>query len=413
MSRHTPETLLISAVINSRNAHQHAKYGVAEVHFDGFRPEFEWIESFAATHGRTPTWDEMEVKWPDFPISKDQDDSKWPAAELLREYSKKRASKALLAAGLALRAGRVEEVVDIVRGIEIHQPVTKPPSLLKDYSYLDRWEDEASPRVAIPWEIPQSYTMGIGKGELWYLAARPSQGKTFITLNIAAHAALQGFNVALYSLEMTKEQTQQRMHTILANALGMRLNLNEIRRRQIGLGEYKEILQVIEDKVPGEIHVHTPADGPVTPSVIGAGAADYDLNLVDYIGLMKQDGGGRAVDDWRTIAAISNQLKEIALAHNTRIVAASQVNREAGNRLSPPKLSQLSQSDALAQDGDVVITFTRPSKHTMRYSMEKNRHGEADTSFWSEYDAAYGNFKQITRQAAEQIRYEDEEKGDI
>lgn len=412
MPRHTPESLVISAVINSGDAHHHSKYGVAAAYFSGYRAEFEWLESFVETHERVPSWDEFLVKWEDFPRSVEQDDAKWPAQEMMREYTTKKTSKALLRAGIHLKAGRVEEAIESVKGLEIQQPVTKPPSLLRDYSYLDDYE-AVDTRIELPWMTPQAYTLGVGKGELWYLAARPSQGKSFIGLNIAAHAAIQGHSVVIYSLEMSKRQTQQRMHTILANAMGIKLNLNDIRNRRLSLGEYKEILQELDGSVPGEIHIHTPADGAVTPSVVGANAPSYDLSVIDYVGLMRQDGGGRAVDDWRTIAAISNELKSIALQHDTRIVAASQVNRShTAGSVRPPKLEQLSQSDALGQDADVAITFQRPSMHTMRYSLEKNRDGEAGRQFWSHYDAAYGNFKEITRQEAEEIVYDDDELDD-
>ena len=408
MTRHTPESLCISAVVNSGSVSHHTQYGVVATYFDGFRAEYEWLESFIKNYGRTPSREEFLTKWPEFPMSIEQDDARWPASELMREYTEKKTSRTLMAAGLALRSGNLDDAIEKMQSVEVIQPVLKPPSLLRDYTYLDSYDQEDE-RIGIPWMTPQEYTLGIGKGELWYLAARPSQGKSFLALNIAAHAAIQGNNVVIYSLEMTKRQTQQRMHVILANTLGIKLNLNDVRHRRVPAVEYKGILQDLEAQVPGEIHIHTPADGAVTPSVIGANADSYDLSIVDYIGLMRPDSMGRAVDDWRTLAAISNQLKEIALQHNTRIIAASQVNREAGNSRMPPKLSQLSQSDALGQDADVVITFTRPSMHTMQYSMEKNRHGQAGTRFYSHYDVAYGNMGEITRERAEEIRADDEE----
>lgn len=407
MSRQTPETLLISGIINSGALRQHLSYGIHAGYFDGYRAEYEWLESFIDNYERLPSWEEFTTKWPAFPASMEQDDTKWPASELMRSYSAKRLSRTLLKAGMELRSGNLEDAVALCREVELHAPVSRPPSLLEDHSFIDDYMTDEH-RITVPWDTLQGYTLGMGRGELWYAAARPSQGKSWIALNIAAHAALQGHDVVVYSLEMTKRQTQQRMHVILANALGIRLNLNDVRHRRIEPGEYKGIIQELQGSVPGSIHIHTPAEGIVTPAVIGASAGEYDLTLIDYIGLMRPDGNGRAVDDWRNMAAISNQLKEIALQHDTRIIAASQVNRNAGNTSKPPKLVDLSQSDALGQDADVVVTFNRPSVSTMCLSVEKNRHGPAGTKFWSRFDVEYGNIREITRKEAEEIAYDEE-----
>jgi replicative DNA helicase len=139
--------------------------------------------------------------------------------------------------------------------------------------------------------------------------------------------------------------------------------------------------------------------------VVRARAADYDLNVVDYIGLMKPDGNGRAVDDWRVMAAISNELKEIALGANTRMLVASQINREGDNSLAPPKLKNLSQSDALGQDGDVVLTLMKYRRQAgaTHFSIEKQRDGEADVQFWSRFDVDTGNYDEITRDEADEL----------
>ena len=125
--------------------------------------------------------------------------------------------------------------------------------------------------------------------------------------------------------------------------------------------------------------------------------------------LMKDDTGTSAISDWRNIAAISNQLKQVALAHNARIIAASQINREGINsRGRPPKLENLTGSDALGQDADVVLTMARMASNVTWLSMEKNRHGPSSVWFYTKFDADHGDYREITLDEARDLRDNDD-----
>ena len=128
---------------------------------------------------------------------------------------------------------------------------------------------------------------------------------------------------------------------------------------------------------------------------------DYDAAIIDYAGLLSSSLGSRAVEDWRTMAAISNQLKEVAVATDVPIVSAAQINREGDTAgWKPPKVKNLSQSDALGQDGDVVLTQKQYGKANMVYSIEKNRHGEGQQLFFTEFGPNKGKFEEVSAQVA-------------
>ena len=147
--------------------------------------------------------------------------------------------------------------------------------------------------------------------------------------------------------------------------------------------------------------------------MVAARACEYDLIIVDYVGLMAQDGGGRAIDDWRVMASISNALKITALSQKTALLCAAQINREGENGSSPPKVKNLAQSDALGQDGDVVLTMrSKPHDVATHFSLEKNRHGASGIQFWTTFSPNTGVFTEISRDHADDLVLNAEVLGD-
>jgi hypothetical protein len=205
---------------------------------------------------------------------------------------------------------------------------------------------------------------------------------------------------------MSEAEVRARFHVLFAHHLGVKgISLSDIRERRVDQHHYKTFVQSLDDWLlaqGGDLDIHTPPDGPVTPGVVAAGAGEYHLNVIDYIGLMGADGGQAGVDDWRLAAKISNSLKETALAASTGILAAAQINREGAHGENPPKVVNLSQSDSLGQDGDVVLTMrAKPHDVATALSIEKNRHGASGIPFYTSFNPNYGEFKEIDAETAE------------
>lgn len=216
---------------------------------------------------------------------------------------------------------------------------------------------------------------------------------------------MSGQSVSLYSLEMSEAQVRERLHAYLANRLGVNVTHTQLRRRQLDLLEYRALMDKIEEGVTGLLSVYTPRNGTVTPSVVSARAEDYDLSLIDYVGLMRTNSGKMAIEDWRVMAEISNELKAVTLARNARILAAVQINRQGDGdyRRRAPKLAQLAQSDAIGQDGDVVVTMNRYSETTLTLTAVKNRNAESDRTWYTHFLPDTGRFDEITRYEADDI----------
>jgi hypothetical protein len=412
VTRLTPEALLISAVINSTDPYHHKQWGITHKHFLGYRDEFEWVEIFISTYGRTPTQEEFKAQWPDVTLSLTHEDGKWPATEVIDQYNARTALRTFTKAGTLIKSGEVKDALALVKAMDIHTVVERPSNALVDYSFLDDYDEEED-TITLPWRFLQDKTDGMRQGEVWYVGARPSQGKSAHCLVMAASAAMQGRNVIIYSMEMTKRSVQIRLQAVLANMLDLKVSARDMKSRRYDKLAYKQLMQTIEERVPGQVMVHTPAEGPCRPSAIAAVAKDYDLNIVDHIGLLRPDGGGRSTDDWRTIAGMSNELKEIALSSNTRLLVASQINREGQSNQRPPKLVNLAQSDALGQDADVVLTLKRYNTRDGRnadashFSIEKNREGDVYGQWFTAFEPDIGNYRQITREEADELAHDD------
>jgi replicative DNA helicase len=249
---------------------------------------------------------------------------------------------------------------------------------------------------------------GIGPGELWYLAARLGQGKTWELLGYAAKAAKAGYSVGIASLEMPHKQVIMRSLKRLAGrdaSLVRALNDDDV-------NEVKKAMDTIQATTPGRIDVFDPGHGRInTTSSIAEMCHDYDLVLVDHAGLLMTSDGRRAIDDWRAMAVISNVLREITLATGTPILAAAQINREGekSHSSAPPKASNLSQSDALGQDADVVITMKRLSDRVMVHSAEKVRNGP-NLRWYSRFEPDKARFEEISRDEASELGVLDEDR---
>ena len=402
------ESLVLSAMVNVGNVEECWHYGVSSQHFRGYNDEYNWLQNYLQTYGEQPTKDIFLAQFPDFPYSP-HEDVRSACDFVLRSYSKNKIR------------GAIAEAVDLMGMNDVHgawsvlneaKPITtasKPTKLLTDMSFFDTWEDDQY-GVEVPYRTLQKFTGGLRRGNLWYLAARPGQGKTAHLCNIAVHAVLQGASVIFYSLEMSEMEVRARFHAALATAFNYpdraQLTMSDILNRRVDMKVYKEFIQFLddEDKVPGALEIHTPKDGVVTPAIVATRAADYDLNIIDYVTLMKSDSGSSAVDDWRTAASISNRLKEVALSEMTAILAASQINRDGDHGTMPPKLKNLAQSDALGQDGDVVVTMRAMEHNVATYlSLEKNRHGMSGIPFFTTFEPNRGVYRNIDSNEAENL----------
>jgi replicative DNA helicase len=400
------EAHLISAIVDTQQTDAAANSGIEPNMLQAYQSEYRWVLSYQSTYGKPPTSEALHHKFPAFPQSDARAaDVTYYADEVRYAFTRRQLSQTIDTAARHISEDDLESAVFAVssfsppmyRGIQLE-------NTLVDETFLDTWH-EAIETYRVPWATLDITTGGLNKGELWYVAARLGQGKSWTLCSFARTLALAGKRVLYVSLEMSERLVQQRFHVMFAQSMGIPIKFSDIRNRTIDVQDYRDLMHGIREKVPGSISVLDFSHGPVSPAKIQSMAQDYDAVIIDYAGLMISSMGTRAVEDWRTMAAISNQLKEVTVASDVPIIAAAQINREGDTSAwQPPKVKNLSQSDALGQDGDVVITAKQYGKRAMVYSIEKNRNGEGQVLFFTDFHPNEGKFGEINRARADQLK---------
>lgn len=199
---------------------------------------------------------------------------------------------------------------------------------------------------------------GFQKSDLILLAARPSMGKTAFALNLASNAALKGgASVAIFSLEMSKEQLVQRMISATAH-----VDLQKIISGRLSEDEWIQIINAMGPLSQAKIFI----DDTAGISLMEMKAKcrrlkiekGLDLVLIDYLQLMQSES--RHENRQQEISAISRGLKALAKELECPVVALSQLSRAPELRSDHrPILSDLRESGAIEQDADVVLFLYR------------------------------------------------------
>jgi replicative DNA helicase len=220
-------------------------------------------------------------------------------------------------------------------------------------------------------------TSGFQKSELVIVAARPSMGKTAFCLNVTTQAAVDGFGVAVFSLEMSKEALVQRM--LCAEA---RVDSQAVRRGTLRDPDFTRLARAagILQSCPVWID-----DSPALTLLEMRSKArrlkvenDVRLIVVDYLQLMRSPEYSE--NRVQEISDISRSLKGLARELEIPVIALSQLSRASEQRGGErrPILSDLRDSGAIEQDADVVIFIHRPEMYQKEDSEGNSLQGLAE-----------------------------------
>ncbi len=216
-------------------------------------------------------------------------------------------------------------------------------------------------------------TAGLQKSDLIIVAGRPSMGKSAFGVCVAAHAAIEEkLPVAIFSLEMSKEQLMQRL--LCSEA---RVEVNRVRTGFLAPSEWPVLTSAAGRLSEAPIYIDdTPA---INVFELRAKARrmkahhGIELLVVDYLQLIR--GMRRNDSRQQEISEISQSLKALAKELAIPIIAISQLSRAVESREGhKPKLSDLRDSGAIEQDADVVVLLYREEYYN---PTEENR-GVAD-----------------------------------
>lgn len=201
---------------------------------------------------------------------------------------------------------------------------------------------------------------GLQPSDLILVAARPSMGKTAFVLNIAQHVAFKSKKtVAIFSLEMSKEQLVNRLFS-----LESQVDSQALRTGNLKDSDWEKLIEsagiigksnLIIDDTPG-----------ISISEMRSKCRKYklehhlDLIIIDYLQLMSGSVGRRSDSRQQEISDISRALKGLARELNVPVIALSQLSRAVEQRPEHrPMLSDLRESGAIEQDADVVMFIYR------------------------------------------------------
>jgi replicative DNA helicase len=237
--------------------------------------------------------------------------------------------------------------------------------------------------TGIPTGFPDidKFTGGFQPSNLVVLAARPGVGKTSLALNVAHHIGTLGkSSVAIFSLEMSKQEISERMLCSAARVASHRLRSGDTLPNE----DYYKLVTVAGELEKAPIYVDDTAGINVfelrakARRLASRVEPKLGLIIIDYLQLMM--GDGRADNRQQEVANISRALKQLARELNVPVLAVSQLNREVETRAEKrPQLSDLRESGAIEQDADLVIFIYEPKdenkKGVVAVDIAKHRNG--------------------------------------
>lgn len=270
---------------------------------------------------------------------------------------------------------RAEDVLYRLRRSESRRDFVHIRRLLDEYF---EESGEAAPSPEVTGHLSHVFTGfagldeildGLQRSDMIVLAARTSLGKSSLALNIARNAAVdQGARVAIFSLEMSKEQLVQRL---LASE--SKVDLQRVKMGHYSAAQEKAVLDAAGVLSEAPIYID---DSPLLRVVEMRSKArrlyydrGIDLIVVDYLQLIR--GDTRTENKVQEISEISRSLKALARELHCPLLALSQLSRAVESRHPPrPQLSDLRESGSIEQDADVVMFIYREDSHVSREDWE-------------------------------------------
>jgi len=316
-----------------------------------------------------------------------------------------------------LEQGNADDIVDYAEAsiFEVTEKKARqafyPLSKLIDgnIDFLEEKQKNKSLVTGVPTGFTQldNLTSGLQNSDLIILAGRPSMGKTALALNIARNAAVDGgVPVAIFSLEMSKEQLSLRMLCAEAS-----IDSSRLRSGFFSMEDWERVTDAAGVLSAAPIFIDDSASLSAMDVRAKARRLKMEKNIgliiIDYLQLMQGRAGAERRD--LEISEISRGMKALAKEISLPVIALSQLNRMLEQRTDRrPRLSDLRESGALEQDADVVAFIyrdevynkeeTNPRKGIAEVILAKQRNGPTGDALLT-FLAAYTRFENMTPDA--------------
>jgi len=272
---------------------------------------------------------------------------------------------------------RAEDIIYNIRSDQPSRDFVPLRETLTPYlesSSTDMSDDENRP-INSGFNLLDDLLGGFQRSDMIVIAARPSVGKSMFALNVAINAATNNNNVAIFSLEMGREQIATRMLSTQG-----RINMHSLRMRRLSSSDENRLVDAIGRLSDLSIFID---DSPIQAVAEMRGKArrlqlEYGLDfiVIDYMQLVTTNKGNRDTNRAQEVSEISRQIKAMARDLRVPVIAISQLSRAIEHRQSHrPLLSDLRESGSIEQDADVVMFIHREEKFTTREDWMKNNPG--------------------------------------
>ena len=276
------------------------------------------------------------------------DDDRLPATDVLDQAEQK-----LLAISRHVAGSKPQHIADI--GAESYERYTR----------LHTEEDKTALfGLTTGFRGLDGLLAGLAPGCLMVVAARPSVGKSSLALDIARNVAShQGKNVAVFSLEMTRQEIMDRMIAGFLGVEAWRLKKGELTQADF------ERMGVLFDQLKNH-PLYIDDDPDTTIANLRSKARrqqmehGLDLLVIDYLQLIEVTDRAAGENRTQQVSHISRSLKNLARELGAPIIALSQLSRSTEQRSPPiPILSDLRDSGGIEQDADIVLMLYREDMH--------------------------------------------------
>ncbi len=277
-------------------------------------------------------------------------------------------------------------------------------TLVNAYQEIEtRHEGVALPGIPCGFYDLDAMTSGFQRSDLIIVAGRPSMGKTAFCLNLAYNtASLYKLPVAVFSLEMSKEQLVQRLIASEAEIESGYLRTGRISQTQWeplsrAIGLLSEMPIFIDD-TPNITVTEMRSQARRLKAEVGT---DLGLIVIDYLQLMEGAGDNRVQE----LSRITRSIKGLARELSVPVIALSQLSRGVEARTNKrPMLSDLRESGSIEQDADLVIMLYRdeyyspdtPERGVAEVIIAKHRNGPTGTVKLL-FDPQFTKFKNLAR----------------
>jgi hypothetical protein len=385
-----PEQLLISALLDT-GAYDPISYGIPDQAIVAHREVHNFCAAYQEREGCAPPLHLVLDRFPSFPFMAGVG-ARWAASEVAKAETNRTLRKELTRASMAVRDEAHGEAVQIMR--EAIAKVTTgsaPGTKVTDLTALAAAMDDLY--CPIPPGVLAEATGGHAAGELWLIAAVWGVGKSWKLLEHADAAAEAGWDVHIYSCEMSTAKMLNRFHKIALRDWA-RPPFDTISERQEAIDAWQE--------GAGQVSIFGPERGRVDASVVSSAIAHRrTLVVIDYIGRMYTTAGVPAKEDYRSQSVVSQELAEVASYRQVPVLAAAQLNR----------VGDLAGSMDLERDADLILELQRVSEtcdSVRKNILKKIRDGEKIAPWYTRFQAGMGRFGDISGDEAFRMKAEEE-----